>query len=67
MKCIGIVILSLLVVVSFQDSSLASVTVIPKNLSAQSEKCIGCHKKKTPSIVQQWGFKQTLWCKCRLL
>lgn len=53
MKCIGVIIFSLLIVVSFQGTSLASVTSIPKNLSEESEKCIACHKKKTPSIVQQ--------------
>ena len=55
MKYIGVIVLSLLMVILVQDSSLASVTSIPKNMSEQSGKCISCHKKKTPSIVQQWG------------
>ena len=55
MKCIGVIVLSLLMMILVQDSSLASVTSIPKNMSEQSGKCISCHKKKTPSIVQQWG------------
>ena len=55
MKSIGVIVLSLLIVILVQDTSLASVTSIPKNMSEQSGKCISCHKKKTPSIVQQWG------------
>jgi len=55
MKRFSILILSVLALMLFQGLAMASVTIIPKTLSEESAKCINCHKKKTPAIVQQWG------------
>jgi len=38
-----------------QNYAFASVSTIPKDMSEETGKCLGCHKKSTPSIVQQWG------------
>ncbi len=55
MKRIGTIILSVLALMMIQGIATASVRTIPKDMTAESTKCINCHKKKTPSIVQQWG------------
>lgn len=39
----------------FQNIASAAVSVIPKDMSEETGKCLTCHKKNTPSIVQQWG------------
>ena len=58
MRRLGVLTLSVLALMLFQGMALASVTTIPKTLSVESAKCISCHKKKTPSIVQQWGMSK---------
>jgi ABC-type glucose/galactose transport system permease subunit len=55
MNRIYVILFSLLAILLFQDPGMASVREIPKDMTAESSKCVGCHKKKTPSIVQQWG------------
>ena len=58
MKRIGTIVLSVLALMMIQGIATASVRTIPKDMTAESTKCVSCHKKKTPSIVQQWGFSK---------
>ena len=58
MKRIGTIILSVLALMMIQGIATASVRTIPKDMTEESTKCISCHKKKTPSIVQQWGVSK---------
>ncbi|MDH4019844.1 MAG: multiheme c-type cytochrome [Xanthomonadales bacterium] len=55
MKNVAKIILVLLVLIMFQGLAMASVRTLPKVMSEESVKCLGCHERKTPSIVQQWG------------
>lgn len=58
MKRIVSITLLALSLVMLQGLAMASVSTVPKDLTAESAKCIGCHKKHTPSIVQQWGVSK---------
>ena len=58
MKRICTILFSILALVLVQGVASASVRTIPKDMTAESTKCIDCHKKKTPSIVQQWGLSK---------
>jgi hydroxylamine dehydrogenase len=58
MKLGHTVILSIFASMLFHTSAVASVREIPKDMTAESSKCIACHKKQTPSIVQQWGVSK---------
>jgi formate-dependent nitrite reductase cytochrome c552 subunit len=55
MKRTSNIIFSMLALMLIQGSGLAAVREIPKDMTEESTKCISCHKKSTPSIVQQWG------------
>ena len=55
MKRIFMISFSVLALMTIQVTVMASVTTIPKVMSEESGKCVGCHTRKTPSIVQQWG------------
>lgn len=47
-------------------SSAAIKGAIPDKLSQESSKCVACHTKKSPGIVQQWGaskhFRANVGC-----
>ena len=55
MKNVGKIMLVLGALMMFQGLAMATVRTLPKVMSEESGKCINCHQKKTPSIVQQWG------------
>jgi hydroxylamine dehydrogenase len=61
-----LLLLPLLVVVLAHGTAGASVTRAPKEISPESTKCIKCHEKKSPGIIQQWGsskhFRANVGC-----
>ena len=45
----------LLLLAVFSLPVMASVKEPPKDFSEETQKCVACHKKNNPGIVQQWG------------
>jgi hydroxylamine dehydrogenase len=61
-----LLLLPLLVLLLADGMAGASVTRAPNEMSPESRKCVRCHEKKTPGIVQQWGsskhFRANVGC-----
>lgn len=53
MKNAKILLTCLLLVIS--GITFSAVSEKPDAMSQESKKCVSCHKKQTPGIVQQWG------------
>lgn len=53
MKFVSVLVGAMLL--SISQTSMGAVDSPPKTFSEETKECVECHKKKNPSIVQQWG------------
>ncbi|MCU7958425.1 MAG: hydroxylamine oxidoreductase [gamma proteobacterium symbiont of Bathyaustriella thionipta] len=48
-------ILAVICLVTVSFAATASVKTPPSEMSKETKKCVACHKKKDPGLVQMWG------------